>query len=124
MVWQDGLLPACSVVSRPKTVLLSTYPLSEAVIVSGSACVGSDIADDRSRQFIGLSHKACEVQGQEGSKRDVNLLAVAVTAEGKNGLPLFLAILSVAGAISLLPLRLVVSQFLPGLSSFYRLHPF
>jgi hypothetical protein len=44
--------------------------------------------------------------------------------KGKNGLPLVLAILSVAGAISSLSLRLVVSQFLPRLSSFYHLHHF
>jgi hypothetical protein len=119
-------LPACSVVSPPrlKTILLATQPSSEAVIVPGSACVGSDIADDHPQQFIGPSPEPVKSKGQRRLKREVNLLAVAVTAEGKNGLPLVPKTSSVAGAISLPPLRSMVSRFLPGLSYFDCLHPF
>lgn len=109
---------------RLKTILLATQPSSEAVIVPGSTCVGSDIADDHPQQFISPSPEPVKSKGQRGLKREVNLLAVAVTAEGKNGLPLVPKISSVAGAISLPSLRLMVSRFLPVLSYFYCLHPF
>lgn len=54
-VRQDGLLPACSVVvpSRPETVKLATQVSPEVVLVSGTACVGSAIAEYRPQQFIG-----------------------------------------------------------------------